>query len=560
MQDSSMLYALIKRNEQAMRANSMAKKLQQNNANDFWKEVKVINNSKVPLPSSIAGITGSENIAELRRKHYSDIFNCVKSEEFNAGKVLINDRVIIRPDEVCYTVEKLTINKACGLDQITVEHLKHACGRIPVLLAMCFTGLLMHGILPDSMLSVLLVPVIKVKTGKISSIENYRPIALASILSKVLEIIILDRLSEYVETTDNQFGFKSKLGTDHCIYALKEVVSKYRRQNSTMFMCFLDASKAFDRINHGKLFVKLQERGVPPYLIRILQFWYTQQTMQIRWGSSLSAPFQVTNGVRQGGILSPVFFNVYMDDLSKKLKECKTGCMVGESLINHLIYADDFVIMSPYSAGLQQLLKVCSSYGVQYDIKFNPKKSVIMIAKTKEDQNQKFPLFLLSDRTLEVVKKVRYLGHIITDDLCDDDDVQRQCCKLYAQANMLARKFHMCTEDVKVSLFRAYCTPFYTAQLWCKYRTAKLKKLQVAYNDAFRILLKLPRWTSASSLFVTSNVPTFHAVLRNFMYKLMCRLLESKNKLIIALTDTKQSDTRYSSGLWKHWNRCLYVF
>ena len=91
-----------------------------------------------------------------------------------------------------------------------------------------------------------------------------------------------------------------------------------------------------------------------------------------------------------------------------------------------------------------------------------------MIAKTKEDQNQKFPLFLLSDRTLEVVKKVRYLGHIITDDLCDDDDVQRQCCKLYAQANMLARKFHMCTEDVKVSIFRAYCT-FYTAQLWCKH-------------------------------------------------------------------------------------------
>ena len=196
----------------------MAKKLQQNNANDFWKEVKVINNSKVPLPSSIAGITGSENIAELWRKNYSDIFNCVKSGEFNAGKVLINDRVIIRPDEVCYAIEKLTMNKACGLDQRTAEHLKHACGRIPVLLAMCFTGLLMHGILPDSMLSVLLVPVIKVKTGKISSIENYRPIALASILSKVLEIIILDRLSEYVETTDNQFGFKSKLGTDHCIY------------------------------------------------------------------------------------------------------------------------------------------------------------------------------------------------------------------------------------------------------------------------------------------------------------------------------------------------------
>ena len=123
--------------------------------------------------------------------------------------------------------------------------------------------------------------------------------------------------------------------------------------------------------------------------------------------------------------------------------------------------------------------------------------------------------------------------------ICDDDDVQRQCCKHYAQANMLARKFHMCTDEVKVSLFRAYCTPFYTAHLWCKYRTAKLRKLQVAYNDAFRILLKLPRWTSASTLFVTSNVPTFHALLRNLIYKFMCRLLQSKNEVIMSLTDTK---------------------
>lgn len=131
--------------------------------------------------------------------------------------------------------------------------------------------------------------------------------------------------------------------------------------------------------------------------------------------------------------------------------------------------------------------------------------------------------------------------------------------KLYAQANMLARRFHMCTDDVKVNLFRAYCTPFYTAHLWCKYRTTKLKKLQVAYNDAFRIFLKLPRWTSASTLFVSCNVPTFHAFMRNFMYKFMVRLVGSNNGIISALCDTRQSDTRYFSEIWKHWYQCLYL-
>ena len=121
----------------------------------------------------------------------------------------------------------------------------------------------------------------------------------------------MDRLQQYIITTDNQFGFKSKHGTEFCIYALKAMVSSYRTKSSTMFLCFLDASRAFDRVNHGKLFAKLQERGVPPYMIRILQYWYTHQTMHARWGTSISASFLVTNGVRQGGILSPVLFNRY---------------------------------------------------------------------------------------------------------------------------------------------------------------------------------------------------------------------------------------------------------
>jgi len=205
-------------------------------------------------------------------------------------------------------------------------------------------------------------------------------------------------------------------------------------------------------------------------------------------------------------------------------------------------------------------LRVCSNYGLQYDIKFNVKKSVVMIARTKEDRKLCLPSFYLSGQELKVVAKAKYLGHFIRDDFCDDDDIQRQCCKLYGQANMLARKFHMCNVKVKTSLFRAYCTPLYTAHLWCSYSKAKMHKIKVAYNDALRILLKCPRWTSASHLFVTNNVPTFHAVLRNFMYRFMCRLTESKNTILTALTNPALSDTRYTSKLWKHWNTHIYLF
>ena len=130
---------------------------------------------------------------------------------------------------------------------------------------------------------------------------------------------------------------------------------------------------------------------------------------------------------------------------------------------------------------------------------------------------------------------------------------------MYAQANILARKFSMCSEEVKITLFRAYCTPLYTAHLWSSYKKASLQKLKVAYNDAMRILLRRPRWCSASEMFVAARVNTFQAVLRNLMYRFVCRVDESVNTIIVSIANPAKSCTRYSSSLRKHWLNSLYL-
>ena len=111
---------------------------------------------------------------------------------------------------VIEAIKELSLNKSCGLDGITAEHLKHASAKLPYLLSMAITGFFVHGFLPDAMLSILIVPVIKDKAGNINAKDNYRPIALASIISKIIESIMLNRMETYIITQANQFGFKKK--------------------------------------------------------------------------------------------------------------------------------------------------------------------------------------------------------------------------------------------------------------------------------------------------------------------------------------------------------------
>ena len=191
---------------------------------------------------------------------------------------------------------------------------------------------------------------------------------------------------------------------------------------------------------------------------------------------------KVTNGVRQGGILSPYLFNVYVDELSEELNKCNVGCNLNGHLINHIMYADDLVLISPSSA---QLLHECEKCGTRYDLKYNAKKSAVMIYRSMTLKGCTIPNFKLNGIILHVVASYKYLGHYITDDLSDDVDINRQRRTLFVQGTIILRKFIMCYLGVKLTLFRTYCSPMYTAQLWWNYTKSTITKLQISYHNIF---------------------------------------------------------------------------
>ena len=113
--------------------------------------------------------------------------------------------------------------------------------------------------------------------------------------------------------------------------------------------------KAFDRVNHWTLAKKLLDRNVPLHIVKLFIFWYREQEFMVRWGNSLSITFHYSNGIRQGGQLSPLLYNVYTDDLNHHLRATGVGCYVGGAWVNSMSYADDMVFLAPTVTVLQTL-------------------------------------------------------------------------------------------------------------------------------------------------------------------------------------------------------------
>ena len=214
---------------------------------------------------------------------------------------------------------------------------------------------------------------------------------------------------------------------------------------------------------------------------------------------------------------NPISVSIYMDDLSIALNGCHTGYVVDNIPVNHLLCRRSCCVCSLYF-GAVELLKVCDVFADSHDIKYNPNKSQVLISRGKFLSGVTIPPFCIGGSCIPETDTVKYLGHFICNTMRDDTDILRQRRKLYARANVLARKFYMCTDEVKITLFRTFCCNLYTCQLWWNFTQYAMRKINVAYNNTFRMIMQLPRYCSASNMFAMCNVPSSHAELGGQIY------------------------------------------
>jgi hypothetical protein len=452
--------------------NDLHDALMRKSGRQFWSVWKSKFESQSNNAIQVDGSADSTVITDKFAHHFERICSPpshTRNEEFKASYNRIKEHYtggLITADQIfdvallSNLVNGLKNGKAAGLDDLTAEHLKFSHPVVIVILAKLFNLFLAHGHIPPAFGLTFTVPIPKCNSVlKAMSTNDFRGISISPIISKLFEAAVSDKFCDYFSTSDSQFGFKKQLSCSHVIYSVRNVVDQYIAHGSTVNICSLDLSKAFDTMNHYVLLTKLARRNLPLALLNILELWFTISQTCVKWEGCFSHFFPLTAGVRQGGVLSPVLFAIFIDDLVDVVRRTNVGCYISHICCAIFLYADDILLLAPSITGLQLLLSACESYLRDIDMNINVNKShCIRFGPRFNRACEK--LTLSNGCMLEWTTSCKYLGVCLESSFVFRVSFDAVKCQFFRSFNAIYSKVgRIASEEVIVSLLSQKCIP-----------------------------------------------------------------------------------------------------
>ena len=492
-----------------------------NNKDDFWKAFNSFKNCSDC--SNLSNSDADELVVHLKNLfHVTDtdvIDNESQREILNRvmmykeeckNNFFTNDRLYASSKLIEDCIDESKSSNCAGLDGVNSNMIKNGKSTLLISLIKCLiNAILSSGHIPDGFNRTMINPIVKDKNLKVFDKNNFRPISISNFLAQIFERVILKLAPNLQMSADVQFGFKMGISTYQPLFLVKETISKYKRSKSPCYVVSLDAEKAFDSLWRKGLFYKLIDK-LEKNLWFILEEYYAQSEGFIFISESKQSElFVINRGVKQGGVLSPTLFNIYVNDLLIKVNISDYGCYIDSFKTTILGYCDDLILMASSVRHMQLLLNMCEEYSLMWKMKFNPKKSIVINCGLKIYDDDDIDLFI-SNNKIPVVDESKYLGLIINKSNDGNESSLlkfKTVEKCFFGLSGFGIKPPGLNPFVKAFLYNNYCLPKCTYGMGIfQLKKATLKRINTSQNYLFRYALGIPYKSHISKVMKTLKI------------------------------------------------------
>ena len=436
-------------------------------------------------------------------------------------------------EELSKAIKDLANGKAAGVDCTPPEIIK--CGEptllepLHKLLCLCWR----EGHVPQDMRNAKNISIVTLykSKGDRSDCNNYRGISLLSTVGKVFARVVLSRLQILANRIypESQCGFRSERSTIDMIFSVRQLQEKCREQHMPLYIAFIDLTKAFDLVSRSGLFELLRKIGCPPRLLNIIVSFHEDMKGMVNYDGENSEPFTVKSGVKQGCVLAPTLFGIFVSMLLSyafknsvegihlhtrsdgklfNLARLKAKTKVQPVLIREMLFADDAAVTSHSEEGIQQLFSqfahACNEFGLTISIKKTKVMGQDVPAQPSIYINQEVP---------ENTDNFTYLGSTITSNLSLDKEIDIRIAKASATMSKLSKKVwdnNKLSLKTKIKVYQAcvISTLLYSSETWTTY-TRQENRLESFHLRCLRRILRITwegRITNTSVLEQTDSL------------------------------------------------------
>ena len=390
--------------------------VEKGNPKEFWELMHKMRNW---------GTNQREKESPISPREWQSYVNALLNPEVETPSDITDQLEILEKEpffsELDFTITKKDVEGACkrlnknaspGPDKMYAKYILVGKDELMPIILLLFNAVFTHAYQPKQWTQNYLRTIFK--KGEIWDPDNYRGIAIGSAMAKLFSLILLDRLEKRVSNSNplsqNQIGFKKGHRTADHIFVIKTLVNKIvTHEKKRLFVAFIDFRKAYDRINRTLLFYKLQKLQIKGLFYKNIKALYKSVSYLVKVKGGHLPPIPSTIGLKQGGVLSPLLFNMFIDDIGHIFDETCDPIYEFRKPLSHLLYADDLALLSTSQNGLNNCLQKLKEFCEKWNLEINLKKSEVLIfnASGRKLTGLKFKV---GDKELKIAQSYCYLG------------------------------------------------------------------------------------------------------------------------------------------------------